>query len=204
MVINWTLMNLSSNRGDGGPGKRAPSTLSHRAPAQDHQASLTARLGIYCAGCDNGVTWYVTGGGGVDPEIAALAGSAGTTVVTLMATDAWQRVREGVVGLWRRAYPDRAEAVGAELDSTRADLMAARAAGDTRSEEELHGEWQGRLRRLMTAEPSVVDDLRLILDEFNSLTVDPSVPAQPILMRASASGHGRVYQAGRDQHITET
>lgn len=140
----------------------------------------------------------------MDPEIAALAGSAGTTVVTLMATDAWQRIRDGMVGLWRRTYPERAEAVGVELDSTRADVLAARAAGDPQAEEELHGEWQGRLRRLMTADPSAADDLRRLLDEISPAAVGSSELAPSIRMRASASGHGRVYQAGRDQHVTET
>ncbi|WP_405583330.1 hypothetical protein [Streptomyces sp. NBC_01190] len=141
----------------------------------------------------------------MDPEIAALAGSASTTLVTLMATDAWQRMREGVVALWRRASPERAESVGAELDASRADLLAARSANDVESEQELHTEWQGRLRRLMVADPSVAEDLLRLLDELASVeAADVPASAPRIRMRASASGHGRVYQAGRDQHITET
>lgn len=140
----------------------------------------------------------------MEPEIAALADSVGSTVVTLVATDAWQRLRDGMIALWRRTYPERAEAVGVELDSTREDVMAARAAGDPQAEEELHGEWQGRLRRLMTADPSVANDLRRLLDEISRSTGDSSPSTSSIRMRASASGHARVYQAGRDQRITET
>ncbi|WNI18143.1 hypothetical protein [Actinacidiphila sp. ITFR-21] len=138
----------------------------------------------------------------MEPEIAALAASASTTLVTLLATEVWQRVREGAVALWSRASPERAEAVGAELDVSRADLLAARAAGDMESERELHAEWQGRLRRLMAAEPTAVEDLLRFMNELGSLAPAPSAPR--IQLRASASGHGRVYQAGRDQHITET
>ncbi|MBD0738065.1 hypothetical protein [Streptomyces sp. CBMA29] len=136
----------------------------------------------------------------MDPEIAALAGTAGTTVVTLMASDAWQRTREGLVAMWRRVHPDRADAVDAELEATRADLIAARAAHDDQSEDELRAEWQGRLRRLLAADPAVADQLRLLLED-----VSPQVPADVpgVRMRATATGHGRVYQAARDQHITE-
>lgn len=136
----------------------------------------------------------------MDPEVAALAGTAGTTVVTLMASDAWQRTREGVVALWRRVHPDRAASIDAELEATRADVLAARAAGDAQSQEELSSEWQGRLRRLLAAEPAIVDDLRNLLDEISPAGADAG---SQIRMRATASGHGRVYQAGRDQHITE-
>jgi hypothetical protein len=58
----------------------------------------------------------------MDPEIAALAGTAGTTVVTLMAGDAWQRTRDGVVALWRRVHPERADSIDAELEATRSDV----------------------------------------------------------------------------------
>lgn len=136
----------------------------------------------------------------MDPEIAALAGTAGTTVVTLMAGDAWQRTREAVVALWRRVQPDRADSIDAELEATRSDVLAARSGGDSQVEEELSSEWRGRLRRLLLTEPAVAEELRRLLDEVSP--VRPETAAQ-IRMRATATGHGRVYQAGRDQHITE-
>jgi hypothetical protein len=139
----------------------------------------------------------------MDPEIATLAGSAGTTVVTLMATEAWQRARDGMVALWRQVHPDRADAVSAELEANRSDLLAAREAGDTLSEEELRGEWQGRLRRLLAANPEIAGELQRLLDEI-SPPEQISTPAVQVRMQARASGHGRVYQAGRDQHITES
>lgn len=116
-----------------------------------------------------------------------------------MATDAWQRMREGISSLWRRGHADRAEAVAAELDATREDLLAAMASGDQDVEEELQAEWQGRIRRLLTARPEVAEDLRTLLDEFGRRA--ETAPAATQI--ATASGHGRVYQAGRDQHISE-
>jgi hypothetical protein len=138
----------------------------------------------------------------VDPEIAALAGTAGTTVVTLMVTNAWESARDGMVALWRRFQPARAENVGEELEAGREDLLLARQAGDTGAEAELTAEWQGRVRRFLLAQPEAADELRRILDELS-----PSLPEEPgtrqIHLRAHASGSARVYQAGRDQHITE-
>ena len=135
----------------------------------------------------------------MEPEIAALASTAGTTVVTLMATDAWQRTREGVTGLWRRVHPARVEAVAAELDAAHEDLLAARTSGDPDTERELVAEWQGRIRRLLTARPEVAEDLRTLLDELDTRTA--TVPA--VAQQATASGNSRIYQAGRDQHVIE-
>ncbi|OSP44265.1 MULTISPECIES: hypothetical protein [unclassified Streptomyces] len=137
----------------------------------------------------------------MDPEIAALAGTAGTTVVTLMVTNAWESARDGMVALWRRFQPARAEGIGEELEAGRADLLLARRAGDTESEAELTAEWQGRVRRFLLAQPEAADELRRVLDELK-----PSVPEDPgperIRQQARASGSARIYQAGRDQHIT--
>lgn len=137
----------------------------------------------------------------MDPEIAALAGSAGTTVVTLMATDAWQRTRDAVAALWRRVHPDRAAAIEAELDTTREEVLAAQASGDTEVEAELQAEWQGRVRRLLATRPEVADELRSLLEELSPAPA--AAPAVAVTQHATASGSARVYQAGRDQHITE-
>jgi hypothetical protein len=136
------------------------------------------------------------------PEIADLARTAGTTMVTLMAGQAWESARDGMVALWQRFQPARAEAVGSELEATREDLLLARETGDADTEAELTAEWQARVRRLLLTQPEVADELRRILAE-----VSPALPEQrpsvDVRLRAEVSGSGRVYQAGRDQHITE-
>ncbi|WP_431989414.1 hypothetical protein [Streptomyces albogriseolus] len=138
----------------------------------------------------------------MDPEIAALAGTAGTTVVTLMVTNAWESARDGMVALWHRFQPARAESIGEELEAGRADLLLARQAGDADAEAELTVEWQGRLRRFLLARPEAAEELRRVLDELT-----PHLPAETaadrIRMEARASGSARIYQAGRDQHITD-
>lgn len=136
----------------------------------------------------------------MDAQLMDLARSAGTTVVTLMATDAWERTRDGVSALWRRVSPSRADGVQGELDATRQELLAAREVGDEQTQQELGDEWAGRVRRLLREHPEVAEELQRVLAEL-----DPESSNAPtaVQMHASASGSGRVYQAGRDQHITE-
>ncbi|MFL4950808.1 hypothetical protein ACJ6WE_26480 [Streptomyces sp. MMS24-I31] len=135
----------------------------------------------------------------MDPETALLAQSAGVTLVTLMTTDAWHRTRDGITQLWRRMQPHRAEAVAAELEATREDALAAGEADDQETLSELHLEWQGRLRRLLAAQPGAAAELRILLGEL-----EPQGATGPaITQHASASGQARIYQAGRDQHNAE-
>ncbi|MET9731652.1 hypothetical protein ABZZ79_13605 [Streptomyces sp. NPDC006458] len=136
----------------------------------------------------------------MDAEVALLAQSAGTTLVALMATDAWQHMRDGMTRLWRRTQPERADTVAAELEAGREDVLAATVADDQQTLDELRLRWQGAVQRLLVARPDAVEELRALLDQL-----DPAEgsAARQITQHATASGQGRVYQAGRDQHITE-
>ncbi|MFJ4873344.1 hypothetical protein [Streptomyces sp. NPDC088757] len=136
----------------------------------------------------------------MDAEITLLASTAGTTLMTLLATDAWHGVRDGLVGLWQRVRPDRASAISAELESTREELLRAEEMGDPETQSEIRAEWQGRIRRLLSAHPQLADDLRELLGEAAR---DES--ASPVVtQRATASGHARVYQAGGDMHLGQS
>jgi hypothetical protein len=48
----------------------------------------------------------------------------------------------------------------------------------------------------------VADELRSILAELSPQPPEAQ-PSVEVRLRAEVSGSGRVYQAGRDQHITE-
>jgi hypothetical protein len=142
----------------------------------------------------------------VDAELLTLANTAGTTLVTLLATDAWEKSKSAVGALWRRVHPERAEAVQAELVEARAEVLAARADGDDAVGSELVTEWRRRLRRLLTADPTVAAELRRLLDEelTPALSATGQTWAGNVDMRAEASGNARVYQVGQGtQHITE-
>ncbi|MEU1624230.1 hypothetical protein ABZ746_02570 [Streptomyces sp. NPDC020096] len=138
----------------------------------------------------------------MDPQ--SLAQTASTTVVALMATDAWERTRDGVVALWRRVRPAQADEVGAALEETRAEVLTIRGDGDAEGEQALADEWRRRLRRLLIAEPGIARDLESVLAEARAaLPSGQELPAPAVQLHAEASGRGRVYQAGRDQHIIE-
>ncbi|MFD3482259.1 hypothetical protein [Streptomyces sp. NPDC058665] len=135
----------------------------------------------------------------MEAELAALASSAATVVVQQLATSGWEKVQTSLGTLWRRVYPDRAGTVEAELEETRADVIAAREAEDAEAERGLVVEWRSRLRRLLVADPSLAAELRRVLEEF-----EPPEPTagDVITMTATASRGGRVIQGGRDVHVT--
>jgi hypothetical protein len=143
-----------------------------------------------------GQAGFMRGNGHVDAELTTLASIAGETLVKQLTTAAWEKTQAAVVELWRRAHPERADALHAELAETRSEVLAARQAGDDQAEQDLIGEWRSRLRRLLSVDPEVAGELRrLFADELQR--------GPGIAMKATASNRGRVYQAGRDQHITE-
>ncbi|MCT9084476.1 hypothetical protein [Streptomyces fulvoviolaceus] len=137
----------------------------------------------------------------MDPIVLA----AGTALVGAMATDAWQQARSSLVELWRRVRPEQAEVVDAELGDVRAQVLAARQAGEADTEQALVADWQLRIQALLRANPAVAVELRQLLDTqlAPALSADERSRIGTLVMRAEASGSGRVYQAGRDQHITE-
>ncbi|KUO06072.1 hypothetical protein [Streptomyces caeruleatus] len=140
----------------------------------------------------------------MDLELAALVSSAATAIVSALATDGWEKAKDVAGEFWRRVHPERAEMVEAELVDTRAELLAAREAHNAEAEQHLVGEWHGRLRRLLAADPELAKELQRMLAELRSAAgAEDRAGAARIDMRARASGTGRVYQAGRDQHITE-
>jgi hypothetical protein len=137
----------------------------------------------------------------VDPELASLAQSAGTTLVTMMTTEAWQRFRERITQLWRQIQPHRAETVAVELQSDREEALAAHIADDRVTLDELCAQWQGRVRRLLAARPDAAAELGRLLEEFGPRT--GGAAGAVTTQYGTASGRARVYQAGRDQHIAD-
>jgi hypothetical protein len=138
----------------------------------------------------------------MDAELMMLVSTAATTVVGALATDAWEQAKRAVGALWGRVHPERAETVEAELAEVRSGVLAAREAGDERAELDLVAEWQGRLGRLLTAEPGLAEELRTVIDDLNRALPEAERTAiSRIQMHATASGNAQVNQAGRDQHI---
>lgn len=135
----------------------------------------------------------------MEPLLAALISTAATTLVKSLASSSWEQARKAVGSLWRRVHPERTEVVEAELADARRALLSAREAGDDSVERDLVVEWQGRLRRLPIEPNELAEDLRRLIAQLEPAAGNQSAGGS-IELRASASGHGVIYQAGRDQH----
>lgn len=145
--------------------------------------------GVDRRGCGSGTDGVDVHGGGDGGEVAGDGGvGAG-----------YGRGR-GVVAA---VHPERAETVQAELAEGRAEVLAARQVGDEQVEQALVGEWQSRLRRLVTADPQLADELRRVVAELRAALADADTPqGTTITMQATAFGNSRVNQAGRDLRVT--
>ncbi|MER8263576.1 hypothetical protein ABT007_05215 [Streptomyces griseus] len=135
-----------------------------------------------------------------------VAGLAGTALVGAMATDAWQQTRDGVVALWRRVHPERAQEVDQEL--TRLHSIVGER-GTAEVEAAMTQLWQLRLRDLLLADPALTAELTTRLAALaDEMTARGAYPDTQVVgsqrLEAHASESGRVYQAARDMHITES
>ncbi|GAB3900884.1 hypothetical protein ACFQ1S_03045 [Kibdelosporangium lantanae] len=137
----------------------------------------------------------------MEPLLVTLLSTAATAVVKSLASSTWTRATKAIGTLWRRVHPEKTEAVEAELTQARVALVDARETGDDQVERDLIAEWQGRLRQLPVDAAQLAEDLRWLIDQL-PLSDGTTQTTENVQMRARASGHGTVYQAGRDQHIT--
>ncbi|WP_344571025.1 hypothetical protein [Kitasatospora viridis] len=131
----------------------------------------------------------------MDPELMSLVTTAASTLVGRLATDGWEQVTRLVGTWWRRVRPEQAEGVEADLAETRESLAAGS------DPQELVAEWRGQLKGLLRSDPQLAEELRALVQELQPEQLQQETGGTRIEMRAEASGHGTVYQAGRDQHI---
>lgn len=130
----------------------------------------------------------------MDPLVLA----AGTAVIGAMATEAWQQARAAVVRLWRRARPDQASAIEAELEATRGEVVAARQAADAATEQALADTWQRKLHTLVAADPRLAPELRRLLDD----DLAPLLPAGERERIQSVQNIQDVQQVQQVQNVT--
>lgn len=143
----------------------------------------------------------------MDAEIVSLAATAAATLVGAMTTDGWQRAKEGITSLWRRAHPDHAEAVARELEKSRSLATASLTEGaDPTGQvaQELIGEWQSRLARLLESEPALTGELGAMLTSWGAQGSATSLIDNSVRIDSTAAGHSRVNIAAQDIHISES
>ena len=123
----------------------------------------------------------------------------GAALVGAIATDEWPRVREAVVGLWRRLRPkQQADEVGAELDDLREQVLAAHHDNDADTEKALEGAWQVKAHQLVRADASVAEELQRVLDQVLTPTLAPAEQARvgQIIMIGSSHDSSTFTQIG--------
>lgn len=135
----------------------------------------------------------------MDPISMAVA----SALVGAMSTDAWPQVQAAMVEVWRRALPEETDAVEAELAHTR-EAVRQSSFGEEDTKAALATRWALRTQRLLAIEPGLSGELSQVLeDALTALPPAERARIESTVRQAGAVGHGRVYQAGRDQRISE-
>ncbi|SHL95164.1 hypothetical protein [Actinacidiphila paucisporea] len=132
----------------------------------------------------------------MEAELTALATSGATTVVGLMASDAWAQVRGRLARFFARG--GEAGAVDAELEQSRQELTAARAADDDLAAGDVEAEWRTRLRRTLGADPAAAEELRRLLAELDPAGAAGQAPTSVVHNTFSGGVNHGVVMQGRD------
>ncbi|GAA1389224.1 hypothetical protein GCM10009639_16690 [Kitasatospora putterlickiae] len=125
----------------------------------------------------------------MEAEIAQLVTTGATTVVGLMATEAWTQLRSRLAGVLGRGRD--AEEVSAELEEIRVEVV--RADGDAELVDDQAAELRNRIRRLLRQDPEAAGELRSLLEEFTSRATNITVYSNVV----EGGTHGTVFQVGR-------
>lgn len=137
----------------------------------------------------------------MDSELAALAASGATTLISLMVTDSWTHARDLVGQFFSRSDADGTAIT--DLDTARTQLLAAEAAEDTQTTRDITEQWHTYLQRLLQTGSATGNDLRALLTSLQQIANNPD--SQPSTVRNDISGgvqHGPVIQSGRIAGLT--
>lgn len=119
-------------------------------------------------------------------ELAVLAGSAATTLVAAMTTDAWEGVRSSVVRLFRHAGEVRQQAVEQQLSIS---AKLAEDSGFQDSEEHiLRRLWQLELESLLANCPIAADELLTLVGDSGG----PAPLTAPSALQANVATDGGI------------
>src|SRR5258708_2805146 len=101
-------------------------------------------------------------------DLVSLASLAGSAVVTVAVTDAWQTARRGFARLLGRGDPQRTALAERRLDQTREQLAGVPAAELEQVQAQLAATWQTRLLDLLDEHPETVADLRALVEQVRA------------------------------------
>ncbi|MGW7101351.1 hypothetical protein [Streptomyces sp. NPDC054838] len=134
-------------------------------------------------------------------DVGALVTAGATTVVGLMASDAWAYASGRFARLLGRGEgadgaPDEADAAR-ELRASRAELLMARADADEAAAARVEDGWRERLREVLQRDEAAARELAELLDEVNPGWREGASPAATHNTVSGGTFHGQVFQ-GRD------
>ncbi|MEU7041316.1 hypothetical protein AB0A77_09665 [Streptomyces varsoviensis] len=129
----------------------------------------------------------------MEAELAALAASGATTVVGLMASDAWTQAKQRLARFFARGGDE--SAVDGELELSRAELAAARDESDELTAADIEADWRQRLRRVLRTDPAAAEELRALLAEVGPAEGERGGPVHNTV---SGSVHNGSVVQGRD------
>ena len=127
----------------------------------------------------------------MDPELASLASTAGSTLVTLMTTDAWEQAKAKFLGFWRVTRPRTAQIIETHLDDTRAALTAQGTVEGDALATAYGSQWSSHIEELMADNGEAKEALiALIADLSASLSQDERDMMTRVQISVRTSGHG--------------
>ncbi|MGW6318798.1 hypothetical protein [Streptomyces sp. NPDC055099] len=135
----------------------------------------------------------------MDPIILAAA----TAVVGAMATDGWKHAQSGLTALWRRVWPEQADAVADELEAVRSVMSGAREESNVTEAEHNHllvEDWREHLHELLSRDPTLTRELRELTERQLLPLLPPTERAAVggLLQQAQMADAEHAVQAGRD------
>ncbi|MCF3960233.1 hypothetical protein [Streptomyces fuscigenes] len=137
----------------------------------------------------------------MDSELAVLAASGATTLVSLMVTDSWTPARELIKRFLTRtdADPDTFD----DLQDARTRLLAADATERERTAHEISQRYGDRLRRLAEAGNGSDEALPALLTSLLQLSASAADSRRTVDNRISGGvQHGPVVQSGSVTGLT--
>lgn len=138
----------------------------------------------------------------MDSELAALAASGATTLVSFMVTGSWTHARELAGRFFSRAGADAATA--ATLDSARSRLLDARGDDGNHTADDITAQWHAYFHHALRAGSATGDDLRDLLASLQRLANTASGTRRTTVHNDISGGtqHGPVIQSGRITGLT--
>lgn len=141
----------------------------------------------------------------MEAELVALATAGATALVQQMVGDGWERARTRIAAFFAARSGADEQAVGAELEAARDDLLRAEESGDREAADEARTEarveWRARMRRSLLADPESAEELRSILAELEGPGATAGAGASVSNSISGGVQHGAVIQAATIQHL---